>query len=379
MTFFIKRDGIEPKASLFPDLPLSQRARASMDILGSMQVCSSGPLRDHWRASFDADPDGQALNAEDARSMTPAQLKDRVVRAREVAERDPLYKMERFVQRYVAEENFVRGIPAVEERRSQFETFNNPPATGAGGTLEIDPNFEFPAYTSIEWHLEPGGWDGYDLYGAMFAYTIGPRVFSRGGYAYTMVGEDIRLTRQNFIKQFPRKDYKRIAELGCGACTTLLPVARAYPDAEYFGYDTSINLLEGAHNSAETQGIKVHLKLASADNVPMPDGSFDLVYTYALHHEIPPNVSRKVLEEAFRLLEPGGDFIMSDLPPHREVDPHHSLLLDWETKHRGEPFFTPSALMNLDEAMREIGFENVESFPLAESRYPWVTRGRKPA
>jgi SAM-dependent methyltransferase len=380
MTFFIKRDGVQPKAGVFADLALSQRARAGMDILGSMQVYSSSVLRDAWKAKFDQDADGAALNAEPARELDHGALRDRIARSREVAQRDPIYFLERFVQRYVAEENFVRGIPAVEERRAAFEAFGKPPAEGgAGGTLDLDPGFEPPAYTHTEWHLEPGGWEGYDLYPAMFAYAVGPRVFSRGGYAYAAVGEDIRKQRMDFVAQFPRRDYGRILELGCGACTTLLTVARAYPAAEMVGVDTSTTLLKTGHANAELQGVKVALKRASADAVPEPDASFDLVYSYALHHEIPPKTSRKVLEEAFRTLKPGGDFVMSDLPPHREVDPFHSLLLDWETKNRGEPFFTPSALMNLDEAMREIGFTDVESFGLGEHRYPWITRGRKPA
>jgi len=124
--------------------------------------------------------------------------------------------------------------------------------------------------------------------------------------------------------------------------------------------------------------VRIDLKRANAEHVAEADGSASLVYSYALHHEIPPETSYNVLKEAFRILEPGGDFIMSDLPPHRMVDPYHSILLDWETEGRGEPFFTASGLMDLDAAMREIGFEDVESFGLTASSYPWVTRGRKP-
>lgn len=379
MTFFIKRDEVHAKAVLFPQLPLSQRARAGMDILGSVQACAASVLRDDWRGRFESDPDTVAIATEPTEGKSAAELKDRIGRSRAIAERDPMFHMERFLQRYVAEENFVRAIPAVEERRPQFERLIDKPATNVGGTLDLTEDFDRPVYTngSVEWHLEPGGWDGYDLAPSMFAYAIG-RVFARGGYGYTMAGEDIRQHRALFVGQFPKDSYRRIVELGCGACTTLFAVAKRFPDAELAGYDTSPTLLTMGHTAAEIQGVRIDLKLANAEHVAEADNSVSLVYSYALHHEIPPKTSYNVLKEAFRILEPGGDFIMSDLPPHRAVDPYHSILLDWETKGRGEPFFTASGLMDLDAAMREIGFVDVESFGLTASQYPWVTRGRKP-
>ncbi len=379
MTFFIKRDEVHAKAVLFPQLPLSQRARASMDILGSVQHCAAGPLRSDWRERFETHPETVALAAESTEGKTAPELKARIAQGRAIAEQDKMFHLERFLQRYVAEMNFVAAIPAVEERRAQFERLLDKPDTNVGGTLDLTEDFDRPPYAngSVEWHLEPGGWDGYDLAPSMFGYAIG-RVFARGGYGYTMVDEDIRQHRAMFVAQFPKDKYRRIVELGCGACTTLFTAARRYPDAELAGYDTSPTLLTMGHTAAEIQGVRIDLKMANAEHVAEADDSVSLVYTYALHHEIPPKTSYNVLKEAFRILEPGGDFIMSDLPPHRAVDPYHSILLDWETKHRGEPFFTASGLMDLDAAMREIGFVDVESFGLTASQYPWVTRGRKP-
>lgn len=327
MTFFVKRDSTQPSASLYKDMPLSQRGRAGMDILGSMQVFSSSVLRDTWKSNFEASDEIRDMESRPKRDESRRDLRDRIARSKAVAEKDPTYRLERFIQRYVAEENFHRGIPAVEERREVFSEFGKPPEGETLGSLDLNPDYQAPTYTTTEWHLEPGGWDGFDLYPAMFAHAIGPRVFSRGGYAYAFVGEDIRRHRMQFVESFPRKDYGRIVELGCGACTTLMTVARAYPNAELAGYDTSPTLLKTGHSSAELQKIRIDLKRESADDVSEPSGNCDLVYTYALHHEIPNTVSRAVLEEAFRMLKPGGDFVMSDLPPFREVPAFNGLLM----------------------------------------------------
>ena len=54
------------------------------------------------------------------------------------------YRYERFYQRYVAEENFVRAIPAIEERREEAEKFINISYDDCGGSLELDKNLKKP-------------------------------------------------------------------------------------------------------------------------------------------------------------------------------------------------------------------------------------------
>src|SRR3546814_16839786 len=94
-----------------------------------------------------------------------------------------MFRLERFLQRHVAEENFNRGIPAVEERRAMFACFIAADRE-AVGSLELDPAIEAPAsHAQTEWHLEPGGWDGFDPYGPLcaFARSEERRVGNEGG------------------------------------------------------------------------------------------------------------------------------------------------------------------------------------------------------
>jgi ubiquinone/menaquinone biosynthesis C-methylase UbiE len=369
MTFFIKPDAVQPDAGKLEQLGLSQRARAGMEILGAMQRVSSTRLRDAAQAAFEADfqPEGDA------------DLGAAVARAREAAHRLPVFHLERFVQRYVAEENFVRGIPAVEERRAVFEQVFVAPNAKAGGSVELDPGLERPGYWENNWHLEPGGWDGYDLYGPMMAYAVGPHVFRYGGQAYVHPGEDIRKQRQEVVRQFPKKSYGRILELGCGSGTTLFALHREHPEAELTGLDASTNLLTMGHLAAEKMGIPVHFKQRDIEHCGEPDGAYDGVLCFAIHHEMPPEAGANALKEAFRVLKPGGDLVVSDVPPFREVSPFLRVLLDWETKNRGEPYFSSHCAMDWGQVLREIGFEDVEAYAVGNHSYPWITRGRKPA
>ena len=181
MTFMTKLDAPDLDPRVKPSFGLSQHGRASFEFLGSLQTFSSGQIRPRAKDQFDADPAAKALSEEHARDAEGRGARGRIALAREIADRLPLFRLERFFQRYVAEENYSVGIAAIEERRGAFERFMALPVeNGAGGSLELADVTRPKYYDSVEWHLEPGGWDGYDLYGPLFAFGVGPLVFSKG-------------------------------------------------------------------------------------------------------------------------------------------------------------------------------------------------------
>jgi len=361
---------------------LSQRGRAGLEILGSIQKFAGTDYRPRAHASFMAAPHNAALinaHAEDGADVS--RTRSRIAKARSIASEDSAFRLERFLQRYVAEEIFHRGIPAVEERRGPFERLMQAaPSPGPKrGSLQLDPAVVPPKYYSaIEWHLEPGGWDGYDLYGPMFGFGIGPMVFRHGGYAAVGVGDNILRQRRDVVGQLPKEHYARIFEPGCGGISTLTAVHERYPQAELVGCDLSAQLLRNGAALAERLGISMHLKQRNALECGEPDASFDAVITYALHHELAPEDNVALFAEMFRILKPGGDIILSDPPPYRAVDLFQAAVLDWETEHRGEPFFRASCLADRDEELRRAGFVTVTSYPLGNGSYPWVTRAVKP-
>lgn len=378
MTFLTKLDDAPTGAGARNPCSLSQHGRAGMEILGAIQQFAAANLRPQARAAFEGDPQAQALSAEHAADTAGVGGRKRIAAARAIADRSTLFRLERFLQRWVAEENFNTGIPAIEERRDQFERFTALPlATPVGGTLDL-ADVEVPKYYEMEWHLEPGGWDGWDLYGPLFAFAVGPMVFSKGGYAAVGVGDDITQQRVQAVRQFPKSSYRRIYEPGCGGATTFKAINTVFPDAELVGCDLSPLLLKNGHKMAERQGVPVHLKQRDATATGEPDASFDAVITYALHHELPPKENAALFREMYRILEPGGDIVLSDPPPFRAVDLFHAVILDWDTANREEPFFSTVLHTSLDDQLRDAGFVDVESYPIGQGQYPWITRASKP-
>jgi SAM-dependent methyltransferase len=360
-----------------PVTGMDQRGRAGLQFLGSLQVFSSGELLDEAREDFAAQPEAAALAATFKEDADDEAWRQRLDQARQVAERSVAYRFNRFYQRYVAEENWVRSLIGVERKRDAFaESYGQQP--GPNERLILNPDLQIPEYfEGVEWHLEPGGWDGYDLTRAMFAAGIFPYVFSRGGYAAVAVNDDIRAQRREVIGQFRHQPLRRVYDVGCGGAGTVGIVRSMYPDAELVGGDLSARLLTDGHAMSERMGWNITFRQEDGRSVAEPDASFDAVISYALHHEMPQDVSRDALKEMFRILEPGGEMVISDPPPFRAVPPLQGVILDWETDYRAEPYFTEAGLLNLAAAMREIGFVDVEEYALQEEGYPWVTRGRK--
>lgn len=361
-----------------------QHGRAGLQFLGSLQSYSSSVLLQEAQSDFDSQQESTEL-ANKFNNDTPSnELSEHLTDARDVAERSSAYRFNRFYQRYVAEENWVRAISATERNRAVFEKMFKPSdAADAKGSerLQLNPNLRMPEYNQdVEWHLQPGGigMQGYDL-GSPVALGVVTHVFRRGGFAAVAVGDDITQQRRDVIAQFRKSSYRRIYDLGCGGAGTLGFIRQAFPDAELVGGDLSEGVLTGGHRMSEAQGWNITFRQEDSCNVQDTDNSYDGVMSYAVHHELPEKISRAVIKEMFRILEPGGDMVISDPPPFRAVAPLHAVLLDWETENRAEPYFTQAGFVNLAQIMRDVGFVDVEEYALQQStRYPWITRGRKP-
>ena len=369
----------ESKEPARPQLPtLDQRGRAGMQFLGSLQVFSSGPLLEQARDEFSEHPEAAKLAEEFSQEGDQEAWQQRVEKAKTIADDCTAYRFNRFYQRYVAEENWVRSLTAVERKRDIFSAALPAAEPESTERLILNPDLETPEYfKGVEWHLQPGGWDGYDLTAPMFISGIFPYVFSRGGYAAVAVGDDIMAQRRTVLEQL-RHEPRRVYDVGCGGAGTLSILRSMYPEAELTGGDLSARLLTDGHRMSERMGWNITFRQEDGRHVGLDDNSVDTVISYAVHHEMPQGVTRDVLKEMFRILEPGGEMLISDPPPFRAVPPMQAAILDWETEYRAEPYFTEAGLLNLAETMRETGFVDVKEYALQETGYPWVTLGRKP-
>jgi ubiquinone/menaquinone biosynthesis C-methylase UbiE len=106
--------------------------------------------------------------------------------------------------------------------------------------------------------------------------------------------------------------YGRALELGCGTGFFLLNLKQAGVLTEGCVTDLSPGMVEVAQRNAEHLGFSIEGRVADAESLPYPDGSFDLVVGHAVLHHIPD--VELALREVLRVLRPGGRFVFAGEP-----------------------------------------------------------------
>jgi ubiquinone/menaquinone biosynthesis C-methylase UbiE len=116
--------------------------------------------------------------------------------------------------------------------------------------------------------------------------------------------------------------------------------------------------------------LEVQFLHGNAEQTGFPDASFDLVTASLLFHETPPEVSCIILQECFRLLQPGGEVLI--------LDGNQSNLrwADWLTEIFEEPYIKAYAAGSVDAWMGTAGFGDVRTEDVWWTNQ--VTRGVKP-
>jgi len=94
----------------------------------------------------------------------------------------------------------------------------------------------------------------------------------------------------------------KVLEIGVGMGADYLEWLKA--GAQASGIDLSSASLERARRRCQRAGYVHDLWVADAENLPFPENSFDVVYSYGVMHHSPD--TQRCLQEAWRVLKPGG-------------------------------------------------------------------------
>ena len=104
-----------------------------------------------------------------------------------------------------------------------------------------------------------------------------------------------------------------IADLGSGEGTlSLLLAGRA---ESVIGIDSSEKMIAYSQSAAERAGVRnIEFRLGDLEELPLRDASVDLaLLSQSLHHALHP---QRALQEAWRILRPGGRVVILDLQRH---------------------------------------------------------------
>ena len=112
-----------------------------------------------------------------------------------------------------------------------------------------------------------------------------------------------------------------VLDLGSGAgLDSLLTARRVGPTGRVVGVDLCEEMVAKARHNAERLGLKnVEFVNAGIENLPLPDGSVDVVISNGVFNLCPDKP--RVLAEAYRVLRPGGRLQMADILLEEGVTP----------------------------------------------------------
>ncbi|MDG2532141.1 class I SAM-dependent methyltransferase [Sphingomonas sp. HITSZ_GF] len=279
------------------------------------------------------------------------------------------------------------GEPIFRDRaRMQAAAAELAAAPDRKGSLTLRPGEDIsPEVAGTDVHLQPGGYardDSEDDVVAGAFYETGGNVFSFGqgaGKGDSKAGVVFRLLETDFPELVPN----RILDLGCSAGAASAAYADRFPDAQVHAIDIGAGMLRYAHARAEALGVAVHFHQMDAADLRFADGSFDLVVSHNMLHEIGAEKRRRAMAEALRVVRPGGLVIFQDVDTRFAPTEVHKVEKNWDTRFNGELFWKTYNDADLLADMRAAGFaadsvrEHAAEAVSNINRW-YVVSGRKP-
>lgn len=149
----------------------------------------------------------------------------------------------------------------------------------------------------------------------------------------------------------------RVLDIACGTGHFLAAIHRALPAARLSGIDLSPFYV--AHARQQLAGLPVSLAAENAEATPFAGASFDAASAVFLLHELPADVRRRVVREAWRVLRPGARLVICDAAQHRDSGERRFFLDSFPALYH-EPYFKSYLRDDLEPLLTACGFQ-VES------------------
>jgi ubiquinone/menaquinone biosynthesis C-methylase UbiE len=102
----------------------------------------------------------------------------------------------------------------------------------------------------------------------------------------------------------------QLLDVGCGGGQSTIRLKILYPHLQIKGIDLSEDQISRARKRAQQKGHEILFETADAQDLPYPDGSFDVVYSFGSAKHWPDPL--KGFGECWRVLKSGGELLIAD-------------------------------------------------------------------
>ena len=226
------------------------------------------------------------------------------------------------------------------------------------GSLRLNPALPMPRYIEeVDIHVMPGNFQTELAADDVYAGAL----YDRGVFIYGMgrrgpFGQGMGEDAAQFLKDaYPDFKPKKILEVGCSVGHSLHAYADAFPQAEIHGIDVGAPMLRYAHGRSEALAYAIHSSQQDACAMDVADGSFDLVVSHLLLHEMPVKQIRRMYREIARVLRKGGAMFEGDTVGKRSPDLIDRTMSDWYAHYNNEPFQYQAGELDFAREAREAG------------------------
>ena len=151
----------------------------------------------------------------------------------------------------------------------------------------------------------------------------------------------------------------RVLDVGCGVGATPCYLVKAH-GCRVVGVDISPAMIERSRERASKQGLgdRVEFRAADAQDLPFPDGVFDVVITESVT-AFPPDKG-KAVGEYVRVLKPGGYLGLAEITWLKMPPPPE--LVDWASRDESENAM-PLSVDAWVDLLKDAGLQDVVANP----------------
>lgn len=161
------------------------------------------------------------------------------------------------------------------------------------------------------------------------------------------------------LKNFIPSQRLKVLDIACGTGRTLRMLRGAFPKVSLYGVDLSPAYLRKANQLlSENPGELPQLIQANGEELPYLDNYFHGLSSIFLFHELPASVRQKVINEAFRVLQPGGVFVVCDSIQVIDSPSFQPMMRNFPAVFH-EPYYRNYIIDNLEGRLESAGFINV--------------------
>jgi len=153
----------------------------------------------------------------------------------------------------------------------------------------------------------------------------------------------------------------RVLDVATGTGRTLRQLRAALPEAQLVGLDLSAAYLRQANRwLSQLPNELPQLVQGNGEAMPFASNSMQAVTCVFLLHELPGEARQNVLNESYRVLEPGGTLVVADSVQLAD-SPQFETAMDNFRRVFHEPYYRDYIGDDIDQRLQQAGFSGIRA------------------